>query len=263
MTSSSLPHEDQTESTKTDHFHIVFLPGLHGTAELFSALNSAISKLLEVSFLSEVSFSHSLITYPTHIDQSYASLKNWLSQELPLHAGDRKIIIIAESFSSPLALMLAIDYQAQIHSMVLGAGFCANPVNPILAFIPLTPVFLIKPPRTAVRHFLVDSESADELVNQVRNTVSKTPANILSQRLNSVFTLEESFTSHSRSFDINTPILLLQAQNDALIPWKAQNLLEQHLPHATVRWVNSPHLIFQSHPDICAQHIVTFLKSML
>lgn len=254
---SSLSSDSRLETTKSKSFHLVFLPGLHGTAELFCGLNSAISKSLEVSFSTEVSFTKTLINYPITIPQSYESLKQWLTKELKLELRERsqKIILIAESFSSPLAIMLADEFPDQIEAVVLGSGFYRSPLNSTLSYLPTTPIFKIPIPKIAVRYFLTGNTSTDDLIQQVRNTVSAIPARVLSERLKSVLTLKENNTkSHPQ-------ILLLQAQYDALIPLKAQKQLEKHLPQAKSYWINSPHLIFQAHPEICSRHIIAFLSS--
>lgn len=232
---------------------LIFLPGLHGTAELFDDLTEQLTLL-------GVSFQPTLISYPLDFEQSYENILQWLCSHLELDkkSSDSKAIIIAESFSTPLALRLADVFPQQISAVVIGGGFCASPANPGLALLPLRPLLMITPPRSAVRHYLVGAESTSELVDQVRSVIKKVSSNILTQRISSTLTLEEEQTPTIA----DTPVLLLQAQHDALIPWEIQNQLEQHLPHAQTHWLDSPHLIFQTHPDICASYIVEFLTTL-
>ncbi len=257
---SSLSFNSQLENTKTDSLHLVFLPGLHGTDELFCALNSAISVLLEVRIPSEVEISKTTVSYPTDIPQSYSSLLKWLVLKLALESEENNdnIILIAESFSSPLVMMLADAYPEQIKAVILGAGFCASPVSSYLSLLPLTLIFSITPPRFATRYFLTGSASSDLLVEHVRDVISNTHVKIFSERLRTVLSLAENLPP-----TIQLPTMLLQASADALIPEDAQNLLEHHLPHANIQRIDAPHFIFQSEPKICAQHIVTFIKSVL
>ncbi|MGJ8655123.1 MAG: alpha/beta fold hydrolase [Akkermansiaceae bacterium] len=256
MPESSLPSYAKTDNTRKNNINLVFLPGLHGTAELFDNLVSRIQRL-EINL--EVSFQTTLISYPTDLKQSYAKLFKWLCSDLSLDkTTGQQTVIIAESFSTPLALKLANKFPKAIHAVIIGGGFCASPANPGFALLPIRPLFLIAPPRTAVRHFLTGTNSSSELVTKVRSAVKHIPAKTLSQRTRSILTLEEEQTPTI----INTPVLLLQAEHDALIPWEVQNQLEQHLPHATSHWIDSPHLIFQAHPQSCAQLIVKFLGSL-
>ena len=232
--------------------HLIFLPGLHGTDELFDDLVGQLDLL-------EVSFQTTLINYPPDLQQSYRKLFDWLCSHLALdqkNATDKaNIVIIAESFSTPLALKLADQFTQQIKAVIIGGGFCASPTNPGFALLPLRPLFMIAPPRSAVRHFLTGAESSPELVDKVRSAVKRVSSRTLTQRISSILTLEEEQTPTIPKI----PVLLLQAEHDAIIPWEIQNQLEQHLPQAVSHWLDSPHLIFQAQPETCASHILAFL----
>ena len=239
----------------TGETHLIFLPGLHGTDELFF-------DLVEQFNLLEVSFQTTLINYPPDLKQSYKKLFDWLCSHLALdqkNATDKaKTVIIAESFSTPLALKLADKFPQQVKAVIIGGGFCASPANPGFSLLPLRPLFMIAPPRSAVRHFLTGPESSPELVDTVRSAVKKVSSRNLTQRIRSILTLEEDQTPAIPK----TPVLLLQAEHDAMISWEIQNQLEQHLPHADCQWLDSPHLIFQAHPEICASRILEFLTKL-
>ena len=246
MPSSSQPAD---RNIKGEH-HLIFLPGLHGTAELFEDLIDHLN-LLDLNFRS------TLISYPTDLDQSYQALFRWLCSHIALDQqnSDAKTVIIAESFSTPLALKLADKFPQQISAVVIAGGFCASPANPGFAILPLRPLFMLSPPRSVVRQLLTGPKSSSKLVDKVRSVAKQVPSNLLTQRIRSVLTLEEEQTPILP----NTPVLLLQAQHDAIIPWDTQNQLEQHLPHAQSHWLDSPHLLLQVHPKTCASHIVEFL----
>jgi len=183
-----------------------------------------------------------------------------LTEELDLETSNNKFILIAESFSSPLALMLNNLFPNKIGAIILGAGFCKTPINPIFGLLPLTPIFLIKPPRNIIHYFLTGSNSSNILTEHVCDTISNIPAKILSERLKSVLSLEDPINDLSAK---KTPTLILQSQTDALISPKAQRYLEKRLTHAKVHWIDSSHLIFQTEPKICAKHIIAFLQSVL
>ncbi len=232
----------------------MFLPGLHGTDELYDGLIDQLNLL-------EVSFHPTLISYPADLKQSYKKLFKWLCSHLALDQKNvgYQTVIIAESFSTPLALKLADKFTPQVKAVIIGGGFCASPTNPGFALLPLRPLFMIAPPRSAVRHFLTGAESSPELVDKVRSAVKKVSSKTLTQRISSILTLEEEQTPTIPKI----PVLLLQAEHDAIIPWEIQNQLEQHLPHAVSHWLDSPHLIFQAQPETCASHIITFLGKIL
>ena len=255
MSNSSPPRRPDTSNNKAKHFRLLLLPGLHGNAELFDDLIHHIHQL-------EVSAQFTLITYPTNLPQSYNQLFSWLCSYLALddsaHPPEPKTVIIAESFSTTLAIKLAKKLPHIIDAVIIGGGFCSSPVNPGLALLPLRPLFMVSPPTLAIRHFLTGSDSSAKLNTKVRAAIQKNSSKNLSQRVRSILTIEENQTPSIP----NIPTLLIQAEYDALIPSEVQNQLEQHLPHATSLWLDAPHLIFQAQPATSASHIKAFLDTI-
>ncbi len=235
----------------------ILLPGLHGTEELYTPLIKALDKLVTQK---ELVLNFKTVTYPINIKQSYESLTEWVSQELDFNnSKQEKIVIIAESFSTPISLYLADLYPEKVSAVIVASGFCASPVNMSFALLPLRPLFILSPPRAALRHFLLGDDATKEKLNELRATLNSIPSKMLSQRLRSVLTLEETNIPSIPK----TPLLLLQAQNDGLIPWEDQNQLESHLPHSETHWIDSPHLLFQSRPKIAAKHIIEFISNLV
>lgn len=222
-----------------------FLPGLHGTTSLFASIRNEISANVDTDF----------IELPTVGDQDYATLTSWLDNEL---TSGRPRLLIAESFSGPLALRLAELRPKEICGIVLAASFCDTPVNPGLALLPLRPLFMVKPPRKALRHFLIGDDADKRDVTKLRKEVQKIPSATLASRVRAILELQE----HDNPSLADTPMLLLQAQSDNLIPWDAQQRLEACYPHASVHWLESPHLILQQSPKQCLDAIREFLAEL-
>jgi len=233
----------------------LLLPGLHGTGDLYAPL---IKELEKRAAKKNVELNLKALSYPTNIKQRYHSLIEWLEQEIDFEDSDRKIVIIAESFSSPIALRLADAYPEKVSGVVIASGFCASPVNMSFALLPLRPLFMLSPPRAALRHFLLGDDATKEKLNELRAILNSIPSKILSQRLRNVLSLEEAKLPSIPE----TSLLLLQAQQDGLIPWEVQNQLESHLPHSETHWIDSPHLLFQTRPKLSAKHIVEFITHL-
>ncbi|MFC5049854.1 alpha/beta fold hydrolase [Rubritalea spongiae] len=217
-----------------------FFPGLHGTSALFTPL---------VEALGDVPIE--LINYPTDISQSYDSLLDWTSKNIDWTIPRS---LVAESFSGPLALRIAELQSHSVRALTLAASFCASPTNPSLALLPLRPLMLLRPTKGALRHFLIGEEASEQEVEELRNTVRSIPAKILSQRIRAILSLEENQCPKLE----NLPIQILQAQNDTMIHWEAQNQLRMQYEHATTHWLDAPHLILQTHPRECAILIKEF-----
>lgn len=221
-----------------------FLPGLHGTDKLFSA----ITKVIPSNVATE------LIELPASGKQDYSTLTQWLDQQLP---GSPKRLLIAESFSGPLAIRLAALRPEQISGIVLCASFCDAPLNPGIAMLPLRPLFMVKPPNSALRHFLLGSDASDIELTELRKVIQAISSGTLVKRVRTILNLEES---DNPPID-KIPMLILQAQSDNLVPWEAQSRLISSYPKASVHWIESPHLILQREPQQCVTRIQQFIEN--
>lgn len=223
-----------------------FLPGLHGTTDLFSPIQDALPEGTATEF----------IELPTSGKQDYASLAKWLHQEM---ASGRPRLLVAESFSGPLAIRLAAQRPDECIGIVLAASFCDAPLNPGFAILPLRPLFMVKPSRHALKHFLIGDDASDVQTLELCEAIKTIPSGTLAKRVRAVLNLDEGDNPSIP----NTPILILQAQSDNLVPWEAQSRLISSYPKASVHWVESPHLILQREPQQCVEHIQLFLEKIL
>ena len=235
---------------------LTFLPGLHGTAELYGG----IKERLPHHFQSEY------INIPSSGKQDYRTLTDWLDKKLTDDSHDldkiqQKRIIIAESFSGPLALRWAAKNPDKVAGVILVASFCETPLNPgisLLALLPLRPLFMVKPPTKALRHFLIGDDASDEEVTRLRAVVQTIPSATLTKRVRAILELMER---DSPSLP-NVPMMFLQAQTDNLIPWDAQQKLESCYPNARTHWIESPHLMLQRHPQQSLKLILEFVSDI-
>ena len=147
-----------------------FLPGLHGSAELFSSVKQHIPASVETDY----------VEYPTEGPQSYSALTAWLNEHL---ASGNPRLIIAESFSGPIALRLAASRPDEISGVVLVASFCDAPMHPGIALLPLRLLFMVQPPHTALRHFLIGDDVSDGELIDLQNVIKSLPSSLLASRV--------------------------------------------------------------------------------
>lgn len=74
---------------------LVLLPGMDGTGTLFDPLLAVLPKTCQIK----------VIKYPTDASLTYEELERYVIERLPI--GRSPLIVIAESFSGPIALRLA------------------------------------------------------------------------------------------------------------------------------------------------------------
>lgn len=100
---------------------IVLLPGLDGTGELFAPLVAAWGDR----------FRTQVVSYPRAERLGYAALADRVRALLPLH---EDYVLLAESFSGPLGVMLAAERPQRLRGLVLCATFARSPL-PLLRWM--------------------------------------------------------------------------------------------------------------------------------
>ncbi len=197
-------------------------------------------------------FAVKVVPIPKHGPQDFASLAERITPELP----DGPLVLIGESFSSPLVMRLAEQERQRVKALILAGGFCSSPVSPALSLIPVQPLFLIPPPATVLRKFLVGPDASESLIARLSEAVRSVPSAILAERVRVILALEEK----DCPAPADVPTLLLQAKQDAIIPWETQSRLERHFTEPTVIWIDSPHLLLATRPEVCREAVLTFLS---
>jgi len=221
----------------------VILPGLDGTGLLTEEFAAGDWKGLAVQ----------VMPIPIEGPQDYPSLAKRLAADLP----PGPLILLGESFSSPLALLLAARERQRVIALVLAGGFCSSPVSPALSLIPVRPLFLIRPPTTILRKFLAGADASKALIQRMSQAIRSVSSGTLTERVRVILALQEKDCPAPEG----VPTLLLQARQDAMISWETQSRLERHFVEPTVIWIDSPHLLLATRPEACREAVLGFLES--
>jgi pimeloyl-ACP methyl ester carboxylesterase len=195
-----------------------------------------------------------VLPIPAAGPQDYAALETAVAAELP----PGPLVIVGESFTSPLAMRMADRERGRVEALILAGGFCATPRSPSLALMPLRSIFLMKPPVALLRRFLLGNDAPDEAVETLLQAVKRLPTETLVARVEVVLALTEEDCPSPAGL----PVLLLQADGDEAIPWEAQSQLERHFPQAQVKWIVGPHLLLSRRPDECQEAVKAFLAEL-
>jgi pimeloyl-[acyl-carrier protein] methyl ester esterase len=225
---------------------VVLLPGMDGTGELFAGFIES----LPSSFRTET------VRYPTDTFLSYLELMPFVQSTIP---PGEPFVLVAESFSTPLAIQFAAMNPPNLRGLVLCSGFVTSPVQGLLRHLGwlLAPIiFKIPLPEFVVRLLLVGPDAPPSLLACVLNAVSSVQPEVLSARLRSVL----DFDARAELDRVAVPILYLQGGQDRLVPESCVERIQKTKPPITVVKIAGPHLLFQRKPEQTADVVARFVE---
>ncbi len=214
---------------------LVLLPGLDGTGLMFQPLL-------------EVLGDHPtrVVAYPPDRCMSYDELEPWLRERLP----DEPFLLVAESFSGPLALRIAADPPAGLSGLVLVASFARAPRRfpPWLGELVLRVVFALPPPSWVLRALLLGPGAPAVLVERLRTALRQVDSRVMAHRVAEVLRVDVT-----REIGLaRAPVTYLRATRDRLVPPRCAAWMAQHRPDLVVTELEGPHLLAQRAPEAVA-----------
>lgn len=225
---------------------LVLLPGLDGSGEFFDAL----SRQLPPEWRTLV------VPYPGDQPLSYSELARFVLAALP---DDGPFVLLAESFSGPVAIQVAATRPAGLIGVVLCATFACNP-RPILR--PLLGLTRVAPVRAApmglLSRCLLGAEADASWAERIRQAMGKCSVAVLRARARAVLLVDV----RSQLADIRVPVLYLQATRDWVVPAAALIEMQRVLPGIQVATIDGPHFLLQTRPGQCAERIAMFAERL-
>ncbi|WP_161830311.1 alpha/beta fold hydrolase [Steroidobacter agaridevorans] len=226
----------------SNSLQLVLLPGFDGTGELFWPLRAALGE--------DVASATVRYDAERSLDEYIDSVARILPHE--------NAVLVAESFSGPVALSLFARYPARIKCAVLCATFAVSPFRTLTHAARYMPTFLFTPTRMQkplLRGFCLNGEGDDALVDRAASVVRSLSAATIRNRLRVLSGIDVTALLPR----ITAPVLYLQATRDRIVSDRLSRQLTQALPRATVQQIDGPHLLLQSRPAECATAIKRFL----
>jgi pimeloyl-ACP methyl ester carboxylesterase len=209
---------------------VVLLPGLDGTGALFAGLVRAAGRDARLE----------PVALPPE-PLGYAALAERLG---PLLALRRDTVLVAESYSGPVAALLAAAHP--VAALVLCNSFVTPPRAPALGLLARAPLFRLPLPARAVRRFLVGADAPDSLVAAVRAAVATQPPATLAARLRGVLAADAA----GALARCTAPITYLRGTGDRLVPEASVSAVAQAASTAvTVVRLRGPHFLLQAEPE--------------
>ena len=223
---------------------LVLLPGLDGTGRLFEPLVQVLP-----AHLSPV-----VISYPNDEAQSYPELVRLVKQRVPVSVD---YVMLAESFSGPVAIEIAATHPSNLKALILSATFVSNPalLPQIMSFLLCGPFFALDPPQFVVGRYLLGENPPIDLVETFRRAKRSVRSDVLAFRMRSVINADvrKAFAA------CRLPILYLRAKQDRLVKTRSLVQMQEIKLEMTVVEIEGPHLLLQREPAKCAEAIGHFL----
>lgn len=172
-----------------------------------------------------------------------------------------RFLVVAESFSGPIALRLAAAPPPGLAGVVLVASFARSPLRLPAGLVgPLLPALarLPTPSGLLVRTLLGDGAPA-ALGSALLAAVASVEPAVLAQRSASVLSVDERPAAACAL----VPMAYLQADADRVVPARCGEELALLVPGLERHRLPGPHLLLQREPRATAARILGFARAVL
>jgi pimeloyl-ACP methyl ester carboxylesterase len=219
---------------------------MYGTVELFSDFAAALPGGIAAQ----------AVGYPNDISLSYAELLELVRSSFPASA---PYVIVAESFSTPLAIQFAAMHPANLKGVVLSAGFATSPVRGLLRFLTpfLAPLLSLVPVNEFGATLMTHGSTVPEPQQaQLRAAIACVQPRVLMDRVRAVVAC--NVLDDLRR--VNVPVLYLQARYDRLVNAACLEEIRRVKPDIEVVVLDSSHMLLQQVPSEAAQIVLDFVR---
>jgi pimeloyl-[acyl-carrier protein] methyl ester esterase len=219
---------------------LVFMPGMDGTGISFEPL----SRFLPENILTTI------IRYPADRLLSFEETVECAHDQIK----EDQDIVVAESFSGPVAIALIGSGKIRTKGLILCATFAKAPrrvLLKMLRWLPLEYGFSLPMQDVLLRYILgnkSDKNSLFPLWERVRGMV---PAKTMAHRMRLLPFIDVCHFLPK----LTMPCRYIQASEDNLIPASTVHVFTKAISHLVVRKVPGPHFILQSQPEASADVI--------
>lgn len=227
------------------HPHTLILPGLDGTGLPLGPFAEAWSAHARTS----------VVAYPSDRFLEYDALADLVAGRMP---PEGPVVLIAESFSGPVAARLAVAQPGRVAAVVLAGSFVARPWPWLPAAIAMPfcngVTMRLGRDRSILRALLLNGHADPEAAARACEAVGSVPLDVLAARLRCA--LRAAWSAPVCS---TVPMLYLRATRDRLVHDYAVREARRRFVHATVVPIDAPHMLLETAPAAAASAIAAFL----
>jgi len=218
---------------------LVLLPGMDGSGRLFAPFIAALPPHRHAH----------IARYPDSMT-GYEEIARYAERFLP----PGPCVLVAESFSGPVAAMLAAQAPDRVKALVFAASFVAAPLPAM--FRSLVPLFYGPAvPRWLLSWVMASKATPAATLDVMMEILQEAPDDMWRGRLTAAMSVD----ARQILRDTHCPMLVLQAGRDRLLGPAAFALLKVR-PCVAIRAPGQPHLLLQSAPQQAVAAIEDFLK---
>lgn len=226
----------------------VFLPGMDGTGLLFEPILRLWTE----------SPPPMVVSYPSDRVLGYEPLQSYVVSLLPV---SEPYVLIAESYSGPIAVRISATRPPMMRGLVLSATFIRKPRG----WIGEWSRFFIRPSlfRQTWTHFIAEALLKWQGLNEgqiklVLGALEHVRPVVLAARLREALNVEAFEDLRA----CNVPVLCLYAERDLVLADRCRELIRQANPRVKLVGLDTPHFLLQAKPAEALHEIQAFAQSI-
>ncbi|HJX34035.1 MAG TPA: alpha/beta hydrolase [Desulfatiglandales bacterium] len=223
---------------------LVLLPGLDGTGELFGPFMDCIPEGIKPV----------VISYPRDRRCSYVDLKAIIMEAIPR---ETDFFILGESFSGPLAIMIAGQRPERLKGLILCATFIRNPFRFVpswISFISIGYIYRLWPLLIRIRT-VYQRDQIKKLARMAIEVIKTVKPEVIAGRVKSIFRVDVE--KELRSCDL--PILYIMGDEDRLIRKHNFEKIKKIRHDIILKVIKTRHFILQLEPMEAAKELIEFM----
>jgi len=227
---------------------LVLAPGMDGTGELFAPFLRALPAGVGTT----------VVSYPPRRVLGCPELCDRLRDTLP---AEEPFVLVAESFSGPIAIELAASRPSGLRGLVLVASFAQNPLPaPLRLLRPFVRavLFRVRPPSPLVRWALCGHDAPRGVDEQLTAVLRRSDPTVMAHRARQVFDVDVRRSLPA----IAVPVLYLAGARDRVVGLRGLEQIAAGIPALESVVLDAPHLVLQARPDEGAREILRFAAGL-
>ena len=224
---------------------LLLLPGMDGTGLLFEPFLEALPVWLKPQ----------VVASPAHEPLGYAELLSVVRSACPLL---EEFVVLAESFSGPLAILLAASQPPGLRGAILCASFIRCPLRTPFRWLAAAalPIMFRLAPLWPARWALLGRHETVRLRQSFATALASVSSEALAARARAVASVD--VTVELRMCQV--PLLYLAGRQDRVVPVRCLRAIQQERPDTQVVELPGPHLLLPTLPAQAAHEVGQFIE---